>query len=479
MSHFEVENGVLIRYVPDDSENISVTIPDGVKEIHSSAFKMIKSITSVNIPEGVEIIGEAAFFMCTKLEKVILPSTLKEIHKNAFYSCRSLKSITLYEGITMISESSFKGCRSLVRINIPDSVTTIEAFAFSDCSALRNVVLPDSIRNIGEHAFEYCGITKLTIPPLVTRIAPNAFSMCGALRSVTLHSNIENIGEYAFASCGNLRKINYTAGSTQLQIDANAFRFTPWEEYYPDGFAQLNGFLCKYTGEETDVVIPPHIRYIGEKAFYSKKVTSVTIPSTVQVIHSRAFELCHELKKLTIGAHRICRYAFITSSLEKIVLKDTVKDIDSGAFVMSNLLRTVTYLHTTADMPKLIWLPFEGEFTYIYAPNADISVFYKHNEAASYCDAAAAGYADMVISGHSISPEIAKGYHSHLTERCNELLKYATRNENILNYFCRYNLLDLKATDHLLESTSDNTTATAILLQYKHENFGDGQDYEL
>lgn len=476
---FDIQNGILRAYIPDDYKP-NITIPDGVTEIGNGAFRLAKGLTHITIPEGVIKIGSHAFFMCTAIS-VKLPASLREIDRNAFFCCRSLKTVTIAEGLIKIGSAAFRDCQCLKHIDIPDSVVIIDAYAFCGCISLRSIRLPDSLGKIGDFAFEQCNLKELKIPPLITTIPTGAFSLCASLRSVTLHSQIKHIGNNAFSSCVELSEVNYTPGDTEINIDGDAFESTKWQENYPNDFVTLNGFLCKYKGEAKEVVIPDTVKHIGQRAFYNLRITSVTIPSSVETIHFQAFELCDDLKKLTIGAHSICQHAFITPSLEELVLEDTVKDIHSGAFLMAYSLRTVTYLHSTADMPEYILPPFADGLTYIYAPNADISVFDKRDEAfsVSYCDVAAAGYAEMAINDRSISPEIAEGYHKYLKEHCNSLLKYASENESILNYFCRHKTLDLKATDYLLEQYSKNTVATALLLQYKHNNFGDGQDYEL
>ena len=58
MQDFVIENGVLEKYKGPGGD---VTIPEGVTEIGSSAFKDCANLTSVTIPEGVTEIGSSAF----------------------------------------------------------------------------------------------------------------------------------------------------------------------------------------------------------------------------------------------------------------------------------------------------------------------------------------------------------------------------------------------------------------------------------
>jgi hypothetical protein len=59
--------------------------------------------------------------------------------------------------------------------------------------------------------------------------------------------------------------------------------------------------LTKYTGSEGSVVISNFVTGIGDKAFYMRSVTNVTIPNSVITIGSNAFEHCLSLASATIG----------------------------------------------------------------------------------------------------------------------------------------------------------------------------------
>ena len=61
---FEIEEGVLIKYLGTDPE--------------------------IRIPEGIHTIGEGALKGMASLQKVMLPSSLKQIDNSAFKGCRQL-----------------------------------------------------------------------------------------------------------------------------------------------------------------------------------------------------------------------------------------------------------------------------------------------------------------------------------------------------------------------------------------------------
>ena len=69
-----IENGVLIKYVPDDNQT-SVTISDEVTSIGFEAFSLCENLVEINLPERLTSIGLSAFSGCTKLSKITIPAT--------------------------------------------------------------------------------------------------------------------------------------------------------------------------------------------------------------------------------------------------------------------------------------------------------------------------------------------------------------------------------------------------------------------
>ena len=62
---FIIENGVLRKYVKDESTEI--VIPNSVTGIGDYAFKYCINLTSVIIPDSVTSIGWEAFYECKNL----------------------------------------------------------------------------------------------------------------------------------------------------------------------------------------------------------------------------------------------------------------------------------------------------------------------------------------------------------------------------------------------------------------------------
>ena len=119
--------------------------------------------------------------------------------------------------------------------------------------------------------------------------------------------------------------------------------------------------VLKYTGSDTDVVIPSEIggfpvRHIG-KYFLEKNpnVLSVVIPNTVQTIGERAFYQCENINsiKLSSRIRKIGRYAFYrTGGLKDVVLPETLIELDINAFECCESLESVKLPDSLVELPR-------------------------------------------------------------------------------------------------------------------------------
>ena len=103
--------------------------------------------TEFVVPNGVRQIDTSAFSYAKTLEKVVLPSSLTTIHKLAFYNCTALKDVVIPEGVTYIGNQAFDCCKSLTEVIIPRSVTTLCRSSFSFCDSLTKVTYFSKVAN--------------------------------------------------------------------------------------------------------------------------------------------------------------------------------------------------------------------------------------------------------------------------------------------------------------------------------------------
>jgi len=191
-------------------------------------------------------------------------------------------------------------------------------------SGPKDVIIPSSINGvavttIGVDAFAEKQLTSVTIPNSVTAIRDRAFINNNPLISVTIGANVA-IGFLSFGfriggtfvsdfsnaysnygkQAGTYTRPNATSTTWTKQASGNI-------DVIPGDFIfdSATGTITGYTGSGGAVVIPSSIngvavRAIGNNAFKSNPLTSITIPSGVTSIGNGAFYYCTELTSVTI-----------------------------------------------------------------------------------------------------------------------------------------------------------------------------------
>ena len=193
----------------------SVTLPDSVTLIGTSAFARCKGLTNVTIPNSVTSIGTSAFYGCTGLTSITIPNSVISIENDAFDGCTGLTSITIPNSVTSIGNKAFYGCKGLTEITISNSLTSIEDYVFYDCRGLTQITIPNSVTSIGDYAFGNCvDLREITIPNSVISIGNETFNNCKELTQITIPNSVTSIGDEAFIFCDKLKNIYLEAGST-------------------------------------------------------------------------------------------------------------------------------------------------------------------------------------------------------------------------------------------------------------------------
>jgi hypothetical protein len=133
-------------------------------------------------------------------------------------------------------------------------------------SGFTSVVIPEGVKVIREEAFIFGGImsgsiTSVALPNTLTTIGANAFGN-NKLASIVIPDSVTTIGAGAFRN-NKLTSVTLPAGLKRI----------------PDQMFAYNDF--------TSFTVPEGITEIGGKAFNGcGKLTSITLPSTIQVIGS-------------------------------------------------------------------------------------------------------------------------------------------------------------------------------------------------
>ena len=356
--YFESGPSCVVRCIDKTVESVVIPSTYKGKPIERIIFEDCSSLSSVTIPDSVTSIGSSAFSGCYGLESITIPDSVTSIGNDAFRNCSSLTEITIPRGVKKIADYTFGGCSSLTSVTMFEGVTDIGRCAFEDCSGLTCIVIPSSVTSLGYGAFHGCsGLTSIMIPEGVTRISTLAFSGCSGLTSITIPKGVTYIGSYAFGGCSGLTSVTIPVGV--LKIGNSAFKgCSEIKRVVVDGLWGYRLFPDSKKIEQItilqdsksigtcafqncpllvgDLVIPENVTSIGSYAFSGcSGLTSVTIPGSVTSIGTSSFEGCRGLTSVAIpgsvtsigdGAFRNC------DSLTSITIPESVTDIGSKAF---------------------------------------------------------------------------------------------------------------------------------------------------
>lgn len=269
-------------------------IPDNRSpwKYYNAAYGEDQTIQKVAIQNGITGIGTQAFSGCTALERAVLNQGVKNIEYNAFEGCNSLKNLSLEEGLETVGDRAFLNNGSLKQVTVPKSVNTI-----------------------GEHAFGYAGsyqwdsgwmFTKETAP-VTLRCYPDSkahqYAAENALPFALLDENGQEIEKPNQNNGGNEGN-----GSAQLKtgtshpVNNGTYEIISNKTVAFTGLIQKNSKNFEIPDKVTIKGVQFEVTAVGDQAFAKANIKSVTMPSGIQSIGTKAFYNCKKLKKITIPA---------------------------------------------------------------------------------------------------------------------------------------------------------------------------------
>lgn len=322
-------NGITLTTIGENAFSYTsvqnVTLPSTVTTIGSSAFYGCTTLISVS-GENVTEIGMYAFLNCSNLSTLTgnqFPN-LKSIGKYAFAYCSSISSINLSQ-VELVDYYAFymgqTGNSTLSSITL-DNCKIIGDMAFYNCNSLSTINLP-KVEILGVGSFYSCNITNINLPK-VNYIGTSSFYSNDNLLSVNMPSVLV-IGSASFYNASKL----HTAYIPNVQIiGGNAFyNCSQLSNITMDNICEV--FEMAFSGCSFTQLNATNLKYIGRRAFYQGKLTSVNIPNVE-----------------SIGL-----YAFANNTnLEEVSLSSCIERIDLDAFqYVSDTCKFYIYSGTIAE----------------------------------------------------------------------------------------------------------------------------------
>ena len=355
-------------------------------------------IKKLVVESGVTSVGEYAFRDCTALTEVSLPDSLESIGYNAFYNCSALTTVTI-DTFEMLVDNDY---------TFPDTVSvtwktsdTQPVFTWDiseEDDESENCVtaklysnglmeisgvgrMRGSLSNYSEFWSKYRQwIKEVRVLSGVTNVGYGAFSHCGNLTTVSLPDTLVSINSDAFYDCGSLTAINIDAYELLVTVNCTfpqnavvTWKTTGGDNavlkvwhvgevdetditatLYANGHLDLTGTgkfeATPWPAKITSVTISEGITNVAWSAFSGcKRLTEVSLPSTMKYIDGYAFEGCTALTSITIpdAVQWIEENAFAgCTALSEVQMSAALSALGEMAFYGCTALKTIAFPQT-------------------------------------------------------------------------------------------------------------------------------------
>lgn len=333
-------NGVLVSYTGTATD---VRIPDGVTEIATNAFNDA-SLTSVWIPASVRTIDDYVFsgqpltqvtfqdddahpsqletigdrvFAYTPLERVTLPRSLKTAGLETFSDMAKLRSV--HVGPNVVAQGLFaafartpllesievdaanQNYQSLDGVLYTKGLTHLATYPQAK-NAGGAYAVAEGTSTIDEGAFSSAQITSLTLPSSLRSVSKGAF-VGAQVASLTLPDGFESMDDTAFWYMPKLERVDL-GGATTLPDSAFRYDKVLAEVNFRPDLNRLTdvGDYAFDTTALTSVTLPDSVVSIGKGAFADNAaLTSVHLGSGVASIGESAFVGANALASLSVA----------------------------------------------------------------------------------------------------------------------------------------------------------------------------------
>lgn len=157
-----------------------------------------------------------------------------------------------------------------------------------------------AVSEVGDKTFSTSKVHRVNLPETITKIGEKAFQNASQIQSFDFPSNLITLGDYAFAGCTALKSI--ILPESLQYISKGAFD------------------NCISVDSAEKLQLPNDLKEIGDEAFKSIRVQTITFPDSLEKIGNNAFEnSLLVVVNFGLGLKEIGNNAFTNNELLKYV----------------------------------------------------------------------------------------------------------------------------------------------------------------
>ena len=193
----------------------------------------------------------------------------------------------------VVGDNIFYNCKVLTTLHLPNNSVRIGNNSLADCDRLSVISIPNSVKKIGTEAFKNdISLMRIPMPNALTTIEDLAFMGCNGITELTIPSEVSVIGDGIVKDCQNIERISVDNDNSNFaSVDGVLFNKNQ---------DRLIIFPVNHSMEYT---APEGVKTIAPYAFVnSKKLKSVSLPSSMSIIGQDAFIGCVNLQTLKVQA---------------------------------------------------------------------------------------------------------------------------------------------------------------------------------
>ncbi len=246
---------------------------------------------------GYEVLYSGKANVLTDVEFLKISGPMNAADWTDIKNMTNLLALDLSETqITEIPNNAFKDKSRINSVILPEGLTRIGEYAFQGTN-IRRINIPSTVKNIGQYAFSGTPIQYVTFADnsQCTNIANDVFYNCRSLQSVEWGGNtsLTSIGYGAFKNCSSMKEM--ILPNTVTSVDCAAFEYcnSLQKMHFSDAMTTISEIVCDGCTSLTDLHLPINTTTLLFACFNNTpNLRHVDLPSSVNVIHYRAFDGC-------------------------------------------------------------------------------------------------------------------------------------------------------------------------------------------